>query len=80
VPAHPGAPLPSEAVADSDFGEVALTHLNLNDYTIEGFRLLEEPALAVQYHPEAGPGPHDSRYLFKRFCALMEGRNDGPGG
>ena len=47
-----------------------LTHVNLNDRTVEG---LEVPGLAfgVQYHPEAGPGPHDSRYLFERFVALM---------
>jgi len=49
-----------------------LTHLNLNDQTVEGFRHRELPAFAVQYHPEASPGPHDSRYLFSRFRALIE--------
>jgi carbamoyl-phosphate synthase small subunit len=49
-----------------------LTHLNLNDQTVEGFRHRELPAFAVQYHPEASPGPHDSRYLFARFRALIE--------
>jgi carbamoyl-phosphate synthase small subunit len=73
-PAFPGAALPEEAVAESAFGRAALTHLNLNDYTVEGFRLLDEPAFCVQYHPEAGPGPHDARYLFDDFCQLMEGR------
>ena len=49
-----------------------LTHINLNDQTVEGFRHRELPAFAVQYHPEASPGPHDSRYLFGRFRALIE--------
>ncbi|MGH2668196.1 MAG: glutamine-hydrolyzing carbamoyl-phosphate synthase small subunit [bacterium] len=48
-----------------------LTHVNLNDDTVEGFRHRERPAYAVQYHPEAGPGPHDSRYLFSRFRELI---------
>ena len=49
-----------------------LTHLNLNDETVEGFKHSELPAFAVQYHPEASPGPHDSRYLFGRFRELIE--------
>jgi carbamoyl-phosphate synthase small subunit len=48
-----------------------LTHVNLNDGTVEGFRHTEYPAFAVQYHPEAAPGPHDSRYLFARFRDLI---------
>lgn len=52
---------------------IEVTHLNLNDGTLEGFRCLDVPAFAVQYHPEAGPGPHDSRYLFARFAALIDG-------
>jgi carbamoyl-phosphate synthase small subunit len=55
----------------SDFGRAQVTHLNLNDGTVEGFRLLDNPAFSVQYHPEAGPGPHDSRYLFGRFTEMM---------
>jgi len=51
-----------------------LTHVNLNDNTVEGFRHREYPAFAVQYHPEASPGPHDSRYLFTRFRELIAGR------
>ena len=74
VPKAPGDPLPVGAIADTGFGKVELTHLNLNDYTIEGFRLLDAPAFAVQYHPEAGPGPHDARYLFDQFDALMDGQ------
>jgi carbamoyl-phosphate synthase small subunit len=58
----------------TDFGVAALTHWNLNDGTLEGLRFEEIPAFTVQYHPEAAPGPHDSRYLFGRFIALMEGR------
>lgn len=56
---------------DTEFGTAQVTHLNLNDGTVEGLRLLEIPAFSVQYHPEAGPGPHDSRYLFGRFAELM---------
>ena len=48
------------------------THVNLNDETLEGFRLREQPTFAVQYHPEASPGPHDARYLFDCFIGMME--------
>jgi len=51
--------------------EVELTHINLNDQTLEGFRLRNAPAFCVQYHPEAAPGPHDSHYLFDDFVKLM---------
>ena len=47
--------------------------MNLNDDTVEGFRHKEFRAFAVQYHPEASPGPHDSRYLFERFRELIAG-------
>jgi carbamoyl-phosphate synthase small subunit len=57
--------------AVTDFGRVALTHWNLNDGTLEGLRCLDVPAFSVQYHPEAAPGPHDSRHLFARFRELM---------
>jgi len=53
------------------FGRVQLTHVNLNDMTTEGIRLLDIPAFSVQYHPEAAPGPHDARYLFGEFTKLM---------
>ncbi|MHB0977171.1 MAG: glutamine-hydrolyzing carbamoyl-phosphate synthase small subunit [Candidatus Aquicultorales bacterium] len=56
----------------SDFGPVDITHLNLNDGTVEGLRCLEVPAFSVQYHPEASPGPHDSAYLFRQFAQLMD--------
>ncbi|MEN8809340.1 MAG: glutamine-hydrolyzing carbamoyl-phosphate synthase small subunit [Desulfobacterales bacterium] len=51
---------------------VDITHINLNDNTLEGFRHLTYPVFAVQYHPEASPGPHDARYLFDRFKDLMD--------
>ncbi len=50
---------------------VEVTHMNLNDNTIAGIRLNDKPAFSVQYHPEASPGPHDSRYLFDSFIDLM---------
>jgi carbamoyl-phosphate synthase small subunit len=52
-------------------GNIEITHLNLNDGSIEGIRLRDRPAFSVQYHPEATPGPHDSRYLFDDFMAMM---------
>jgi carbamoyl-phosphate synthase small subunit len=50
---------------------VEITHINLNDNTLEGFRHLKYPIFSVQYHPEASPGPHDARYLFDEFKAMM---------
>lgn len=52
--------------------EIEFTHINLNDQTLEGFRHRREPVMAVQYHPEAAPGPHDSFYLFNDFVTMME--------
>jgi carbamoyl-phosphate synthase small subunit len=52
---------------DTDFGVAELTHVNLYDRTVEGLTLRDVPGATVQYHPEAGPGPHDSLYLFDRF-------------
>ncbi len=51
---------------------VTVTHINLNDQTVEGMRHTEYPAFSVQYHPEASPGPHDADYLFDEFIALMK--------
>jgi carbamoyl-phosphate synthase small subunit len=59
-------------VVDTTFGKVAITHLSLNDQSIEGLVCLERPVFSVQYHPEASPGPHDSAYLFTEFIQLME--------
>jgi carbamoyl-phosphate synthase small subunit len=53
--------------------EVKITHLNLNDNTVEGMEHRSVPAFCVQYHPEASPGPHDSYYLFEKFFKLMKG-------
>ncbi|MFT3680995.1 MAG: glutamine-hydrolyzing carbamoyl-phosphate synthase small subunit [Ferruginibacter sp.] len=50
---------------------VEITHVNLNDASIEGIRIKDKPAFSVQYHPEATPGPHDSRYLFDDFVGMM---------
>ena len=51
--------------------DIELTHINLNDQTLEGFRHRRERAFCVQYHPEAAPGPHDSHYLFDDFVKMM---------
>lgn len=59
----------AEAVRAS--ATVEITHLNLNDDSIEGIRMINKPAFSVQYHPEATPGPHDSRYLFDEFIASI---------
>jgi carbamoyl-phosphate synthase small subunit len=55
---------------ETDFGAAELSHLNLYDRTVEGLVLRDVDGCTVQYHPEAGPGPHDSRYLFDRFVEL----------
>jgi len=60
----------AEQVLDSP--NIEVTHVNLNDKTIEGIRLKDKPAFSVQYHPEASPGPHDSHYLFDEFVKLLE--------
>jgi carbamoyl-phosphate synthase small subunit len=56
---------------ETDFGAAELTHLNLYDRTVEGLVLRDVPGAAVQYHPEAGPGPHDARHLFDSFLELV---------
>lgn len=60
-----------EAIA-ANHDKVEITHVNLNDETIEGIRVKGKKAFSVQYHPEASPGPHDARYLFDQFVRLME--------
>ncbi|HEX9401065.1 MAG TPA: glutamine-hydrolyzing carbamoyl-phosphate synthase small subunit [Anaeromyxobacter sp.] len=61
------------AVDDESLGKRArVTHVNLNDGTVEGIEVLDIPAFSVQYHPESSPGPHDARHLFGRFVSMME--------
>jgi carbamoyl-phosphate synthase small subunit len=59
------------AVAEGSIPMADVTHVNLNDGVVEGIACRDVPAFSVQYHPEAGPGPHDARYLFDEFEALM---------
>ena len=66
---HGFAVSPEEIEAHPD---VEVTHINLNDKTIEGIKRKDKPAFSVQYHPEASPGPHDSRYLFDNFIELFK--------
>ena len=61
------------ALADGTVSGADVTHVNLNDGVVEGIACRDVPAFIVQYHPEAGPGPHDARYLFEAFRALMAG-------
>jgi carbamoyl-phosphate synthase small subunit len=58
--------------ADTVPGGARITHVNLNDGTVEGLALDDLRAFSVQHHPEAGPGPHDAAYLFSEFTALMD--------
>jgi carbamoyl-phosphate synthase small subunit len=60
------------AVTEGSIPGAEVTHVNLNDGVIEGLKVTSERAFSVQYHPEAGPGPHDASYLFAEFTALME--------
>ena len=60
-----------DPIAVQNHPEVEITHLNLNDNSIEGIRIKNKPAFSVQYHPESTPGPHDSRYLFDDFISMM---------
>jgi carbamoyl-phosphate synthase small subunit len=58
---------------DSLPSHVEVTHINLNDQTVEGIRSTKDPVFSVQYHPEAAPGPHDASYFFREFADLIEG-------
>jgi carbamoyl-phosphate synthase small subunit len=63
-------------VVETSFGQALVTHLSLNDYSVEGLACVDHPVFSVQYHPEASPGPHDSAYLFTRFIQLMEKQHE----
>ena len=65
---------PDDVKSNAD--KVEITHVNLNDQTIEGIKIKNKKAFSVQYHPESSPGPHDSRYLFDSFIKLMENSGD----
>ena len=56
--------------------DIKLTHINVNDKTVEGFRHKNLPLLSIQYHPEAAPGPEDSAYIFDDFVDMMKGSSD----
>jgi carbamoyl-phosphate synthase small subunit len=60
------------AVVESSLKDIVVTHRNLNDGVVEGIKSTKYPAFSVQYHPEAGPGPHDASYLFDQFKAMIE--------
>lgn len=62
----------SPEAIEANLDKIEITHLNLNDQTIEGIRIKGKKAFSVQYHPEASPGPHDSSYLFDEFVHLMQ--------
>ena len=62
----------SPPTIDTKYGRLSITHLSLNDHSIEGMVCMDRPVFSVQYHPEASPGPHDSAYLFEEFVRLME--------
>jgi carbamoyl-phosphate synthase small subunit len=64
-----------DPVAVRQAAHIEITHLNLNDESIEGIRIKDRPAFSVQYHPESTPGPHDSRYLFDEFIELIKKHN-----
>jgi carbamoyl-phosphate synthase small subunit len=70
---HPISVIPDRPpVVETIFGQVTVTHVSLNDHSIEGLACVDRPVFSVQYHPEASPGPHDSAYLFTEFIQLME--------
>ncbi|MDP9116084.1 MAG: glutamine-hydrolyzing carbamoyl-phosphate synthase small subunit [Actinomycetota bacterium] len=64
---------PVDAISDTAFGGVEVSHVSLNDGVVEGLRARDVRAFSVQYHPEAAAGPHDAAYLFDRFVDLLEG-------
>jgi len=72
------APLDGPFASPAGFGQVEVSHVNLNDNVVEGLNALDIPAFSVQYHPEAAAGPHDATYLFDRFRDLVVANLDKP--
>ncbi len=72
------APTDGTAI-DTPYGQVQVSHVDLNDDVVEGLRCVDVPAFSVQYHPEAAPGPHDATGLFEQFARLMETHKRGTG-
>lgn len=71
--ATPFAQVPDDPVRmETDYGPLSITHVSINDYSIEGMVCPDQKLFSVQYHPEASPGPHDAAYLFEEFVRLME--------
>ena len=54
-----------------DLSKAEISHVNINDGTVEGIKYLDTPTITVQFHPEASPGPNDTEFIFDRFIALM---------
>ncbi|MDQ2838726.1 MAG: glutamine-hydrolyzing carbamoyl-phosphate synthase small subunit [Actinomycetota bacterium] len=67
---------PLDRASQTEFGEVEVSHVCLNDNVVEGLRARDVPAFSVQYHPEAAAGPHDAAYLFDRFAELLDGTSE----
>lgn len=61
------------AIEYKEYDKIKITHINVNDKTVEGFAHLDLPIVSVQYHPEASPGPHDSKYIFDQYTMLLNG-------
>ena len=74
---HPISAIPDRPpVLNTSFGQVTVTHVSLNDHSVEGLACTDHPVFSVQYHPEASPGPHDSAYLFTEFTQLLEKQHE----
>jgi carbamoyl-phosphate synthase small subunit len=74
---RPFSAIPDQSpVVDTSFGQVQVTHMSLNDHSVEGLACADHPVFSVQYHPEASPGPHDSAYLFTEFAQLLEKQHE----
>jgi carbamoyl-phosphate synthase small subunit len=72
LPKEVAARTSSPPILATQLGRLVISHLSLNDESVEGMLCLDHPVLSVQYHPEASPGPRDSTYLFQQFVEMME--------